>query len=99
MDLDYSTLGKVKFSMVPYIMQIIKDFPEEITRTAAMSAADYLFEVNLRPNKRPLPNGQAIHIHHYVLFSSSQAHRDLQTPIAFLTTCIKEPDKDYWGKL
>ena len=39
MDLDYSTPGKVKFSMFPYIIQIIEDFPEEITGKAATPAA------------------------------------------------------------
>ena len=102
MDLDYSTPGKVKFLMVPYIIQIIKDFPEEIAGKAATPAADYLFEVNSMPNKRLLPEEQAIHLHHYVaklLFISGQAHQDIQTPVAFLATCIKKWDDDDWEKL
>ncbi len=30
---------------------------------------------------------------------STRARRDIQTPVAFLTTRVKEPDEDDWGKL
>ena len=30
---------------------------------------------------------------------SSRAHRDIQTAVAFLTTRVKTPDEDDWGKL
>jgi hypothetical protein len=34
-----------------------------------------------------------------LLFMSSRARRDIQTAVAFLTTRVKRPDKDNWGKL
>ena len=40
--------------------------------------------------------------HHTVaqlLFASARARRDIQTAVAFLTTRVKRPDEDDWGKL
>ena len=40
--------------------------------------------------------------HHTVaqlLFMATRARRDIQTAVAFLTTRVKSPDKDDWGKL
>ena len=34
-----------------------------------------------------------------LLFLSARARRDIQLPVAFLTTRVKEPDEDDWGKL
>ena len=34
-----------------------------------------------------------------LLFLCMRARRDIQTPVAFLATRMKEPDKDDWGKL
>ena len=35
----------IKISMIPYIKNVLKGFPEEIMGTAAIPAADYLFEI------------------------------------------------------
>ena len=45
MTLDYSTPGEVKISMIPYISETLVNFPEEITGSTTMSAADHLFEI------------------------------------------------------
>jgi hypothetical protein len=34
-----------------------------------------------------------------ILFISSRVQRDVQTTVTFLTTRIKKPDEDDWGKL
>lgn len=34
-----------------------------------------------------------------LLFLSSRARRDIQTPVDFLTTRVKNLDEDDWGKL
>ncbi len=34
-----------------------------------------------------------------MLFVSVRARRGIQTAVAFLTTRVKRPDKDDWGKL
>lgn len=84
MDLDFSEEGKVKVTMIPYIKDILEDFPEEVNKTAATPASDNLFKVRDHedPKKRELPEEQAVAFHQ-----------------AFLTTCVKSPDKDDWGKL
>ncbi len=49
-----------------------------------------------------LPEDQALIFHHTVaqlLFLSARTRRDIQTPVAFLTTRVKSPDEDDWGKL
>ena len=45
MDLDYTVPGEVKISMIPYIENILKNFPEEIVGIAATPAGEHLFEV------------------------------------------------------
>ena len=37
--------------------------------------------------------------HRAITFPSQRARRDIQTPVAFLTTRVKKPDEDDWGKL
>jgi hypothetical protein len=34
-----------------------------------------------------------------LLFAASRARRDIQTAVSFLTTPVKAPDEDDWGKL
>ena len=34
-----------------------------------------------------------------MIFLSSRARRDIQTAVSFLTTRVKKPDEDKWGKL
>ena len=49
-----------------------------------------------------LSEEQAIAFHHTIaqlLFASARARRDIQTAVAFLTTRVKKPDEDDWGKL
>jgi hypothetical protein len=49
-----------------------------------------------------LNNKQVLAFHHMVaqlLFMATRARRDIQTAVAFLTTRVKKPDKDNWGKL
>ena len=49
-----------------------------------------------------MPEEQACLFHRYVvqlLFLSTRVRRDTKTAVAFLTTRVKSPDKDDWGKL
>jgi hypothetical protein len=88
--------------MVPYSKEIIDTFPEEIKGTAATPAADHLFKVQDPEEARALPEDQAMAFHRSIaqlLFLSGRARRDIQTPVACLTTRVKGPDEDDWGKL
>ena len=65
------------------------------------SVADHLFQVRPDTNERPLPEEQARAYHHTTaqLLFLSRVQRDIQTTVAFLTTRVKRPDEDDWGKL
>ena len=102
MTLDYSSVGKVKVLMVDYIKQIISEFPEVIDKNKITPAADWLYDVRDVAECTPLPEEQAVAFHRTVaqlLFLCNRSRRDIQTAVAFLTTRVKGPDQDDWGKL
>ena len=73
-----------------------------ITGKAATLEADHLFSVRDADEAKYLPEEKAIAFHHttaQLLFLSSQVRRDIQTAVYFLTTMVKKPEKDDWGKL
>jgi hypothetical protein len=101
MTIDFSSPGSVAFDMIPYIKKIFSDFPEKITGVASTPAADHLFQVRPANETKLLPEEQARGFHHTTaqLLFLSWVCRDIQTTVAFLTTRVKHPDKDDWGKL
>jgi hypothetical protein len=104
MDLDYSEDGVFAVTMIPYIDSIHEDFPEEITSGAPTPHQDHLFKVRDEsdPKYEALDDEMKAAFHHataQLLYLSQRARRDIQTPVAFLTTRVKKPDRDDWGKL
>jgi hypothetical protein len=106
MDLDYSLSGKVCVSMIKYIDKVFADFPEVIKKSSSTPAADHLFSIRDPEETEKLGKWlneeQAQHFHHaaaQLLFLSVRARRDIQTAVSFLTTRVRKPDKDDWGKL
>ena len=103
MDLDYSTAGSVKISMIKYLKNVIDEFPEEITGTAESPAAEHLFKTRtVEEGAKKLPEEQGQAFHHTVaqlLFTGMRARPDTLTVISFLTKRVREPDEDDWGKL
>jgi hypothetical protein len=94
---DFSTKGKVMVTMMEYIKNIIKDFPEEITETKTSPAADNLFTVRDPSLAKLLPEEQTMAFHRataQLLFLSARAWRDIQPATTFLTTRVRLPDKD-----
>ena len=68
---------------------VLDDFPEEITETPETPAASKLF--NFRDdNERELLNKKQDQAFH---------HAVAQSEIAFLTTRVRNPEKDKWKKL
>ncbi len=66
----------------------------------ATLASDYLFKV--REDGRKLNKELAEAFHHtlyQLLFAANRARHDIQTAVSFLTTRVKAPDEDDWGKL
>ena len=58
----------VKVSMVPYVKESIKNYPEEVrVLTAATPAAEHLFQVRNQQEAKSLPEKQAIQFHHNVM--------------------------------
>jgi hypothetical protein len=75
---DFLAKGKVMVTMVEYIKDIIKDFPEEITGTKTSPAADHLFTVRDPSLTKALPEEQAMAFHRataQLLFLSARAAR------------------------
>ena len=66
MDIGYTVPGEVKISMIPYIENILKDFPEKIVGTATTPAGEHLFEVREGINSTKLPESQSITFPHNV---------------------------------
>jgi hypothetical protein len=102
MDLNFATDGIAQVSMIIYTSKILTDFPEPITTSCATPVADHLFTIRKESEAKFLPEAQAQAFYHTVaqlLFLCKQTRRDIQTVVSFLTTRVKCPDKDDWGKL
>jgi hypothetical protein len=106
MDLDFSQDGVVKMSIIKHIQRAFDDFPDEIGKNSSTPASDHLFQVRdpeeTEKMRKWLPEEQAVHFHHTVaqlLFISTRVKKDIQMAVAFLTTRVKKPEEDDWGKL
>ena len=101
-DMEFNEDGTLGVSMIKYLKSVINEFPEIIKERAATPAHDKLFVIRDKKEARPLKEDQALAFHHTVaqlLFVATQARQDIQTAVAFLTTRVKSPDEDDWGKL
>ena len=83
---------------------MIDEFPEPITYSAATPATDYLYTI-LNPNEaKPLDaSRKTAHVHTVAqgIFLSKHAGHDIQNQnaVAFLSTRVRNPDENDWGKL
>ncbi len=87
--------------MIKYTTKVIDNFPETITTTFATPAADHLFTVRNKQEAKFLPKQQAQAFDHTVLqllFLCKGTQYNIQMAISFLTTHVKRPNKDVWGK-
>ena len=88
--------------MIKYLQKITEEFPETLRGAKASPARDNLFEIREEGNRKLMPEEQASHFHRTVTqltFLCMRARPDVQTLVSFLTTRVKEPNKDDWGKL
>ena len=92
--------------MIKYIDKVFADFLEVTKKPSSTPAADHLFSIRDPEETEKLGKWlneeQAQHVHHAVaqlLFLSVRARRDIQTAVSFLTTRVRKPDEDDWGKL
>eukprot|EP00804_Cyclotella_cryptica_P015947 CCRYP_019194-RD/>CCRYP_019194-RD protein AED:0.15 eAED:0.15 QI:0/-1/0/1/-1/1/1/0/395 len=105
-DFDFSEEHVAKLSMIKKIEKVFEDFPEEIGKACSSPASEHLFEVRDAEETerlgKYLPEEMAQHFHHTVaqlLYIATRVRRDIQTAVAFLTTRVKKPDEDDWGKV
>lgn len=103
MTLDYSVRGQVSISMYDYIEEILDAFnkvaPKE-AGTKSSAAPENLFTVNEDCEK--LSHDEAVAFHNIVaktLYATKRARPDTCTSVSFLTTRVREPDKDDWKKM
>jgi hypothetical protein len=102
MDLNFALEGIVQVSMITYTSKVILDFPEKMASSCILPVGNHLFTVCTALEAKFLLEEQAQAFHHTVtqlLFLYKQTCRDIQTAISFLTTCMKRPNEDIWGKL
>jgi hypothetical protein len=101
-DLEFCKNGNLQVSMVKYLEYVIKQFSELIVERAATPVEDRLLDIRDAKEARQLEEKRAIAFHHtmaQLLFMVARASQDIQTAVAFLTTRVKAPDEDNWGKL
>jgi hypothetical protein len=102
MDMKFNKDGMLDASMVTHLKNVISEFPEAITGKVATPAADHLFTIRDDKEAQLLEEERALAFHHTVvqlLFLGTRVRQDIQTAVAFLTTRVKTPNKDDWGKL
>ena len=102
MNLDFEEAGVFRVDMIDYIKKMFDEFPEEIKGSSPTPHADHLFKIRDEEDARYLPEKQAQQFHRttaQLLFLQCRARRDIQVAVAFLTTRVRHPDEDDWGKL
>jgi len=101
-ELDYSTPGEVKIQMRRYVEKMLKEFPyiEQLKKGIKTPAADHIFKVRKDGKKLNKQMKESFYTAVYqALFLSMRSRIDIQLPVAFLCTRVKDPDVDDWAKL
>jgi hypothetical protein len=102
MALDFGTPGQVKVTMLSYMKGIVDNFTKQSgdLKTAITPAAEHLFKIN--DDATTLTEEMGKVFHNFVakcLFATKRARPDIHMRVAFLTTRVREPDKNDWKKL
>jgi len=100
MTIDFSTKGKVVIRMDDYVKNMLADLPDDLQGIATTPAAEHLFKVD--EDAEPLSQEDSDLFHSVtakLLFLCKRARPDIQTPIAFLCTRVRNPDVDDYKKL
>ncbi len=101
-DMDINDNGTLNASMIMYLKNVISKFPEMIMGKLATPASDHLFTIRDKKEAKPLDEEQTLAFHYTVaqlFFVATRVRQAIQTAVAFLTTRVKSPDKDNWGRL
>ena len=75
---------------------------EILTGTSTSPAAEHLYAIIEVNYQKEIDEKQATEFHHAVaqlLFLCQRVQNDIPTVVSFLTTIVRIPDEDDWGKL
>ena len=100
--LDLLVYKKVQLSMIPYLNNILHDFPEHLGTMSVSPDVYHMLKVRPKEEAQTLPEEHAVAFHHVVaqlIFLISISRRDIQTAVAVLTTRVKQLDEGSWSKL
>jgi hypothetical protein len=100
MDLTFGPKKELTITMIPYLQEIIDEFPDDLGKSVSTPAANHLFEV--AKDAVQLSPERAVIFHHTVakvLWAALRARPDLLTALSFLTSRVKSPDEDDYKKL
>ena len=94
--------GMLIISQIKYLHKILEEFLEVLTRLKAFRSGDHLFKIQEEKDREILCEDMEKQFHRIVaqmMFLCKRSRPDVDTLVSFLTTRVKEPDTDYWGKL
>ncbi len=86
--MEFNKDGTLDASMIPYLRNVIAEFPELIKGKAETPTTEHLFMVRDEKEARPLKKERALAFHLTVaqlLFMATRTIRDIQMAVAFLT--------------
>ena len=95
MTIDYSSPGKVIFSMIDYIGNMLDYVPEDVKCESATPAAHHFFDISEDATK--LSQADTYLYHHFVaklLYLSNRARLDIKLAVSFICTRVRGPDID-----
>ena len=98
--LDLSRQGKFVINVEKYLNEIMKDLPDDMSRTATSPAVEHLYKT--RDNAVKLCNDPSELFHRvtaWLLFLCKRAHPNIQTAISIQFTRVKQPDHDDYKTL
>ena len=100
MTIDYSSPGKIIFSVIDYIGKMLDGIPEDIKGESATTAAHNLFYIAEDATKRSQADADIFHqFVAHLLYLSKRAHPDLQLAVSFLCTRVIGTDTDDYKNL
>ena len=95
MTIDYSSSGKVIFSMIEYIGKMLDNIPEYMKGGSATPAAHHLFYIAEYATKISQANADLFrHFLAQLLYLSERARPDIQIAVSFICTIVRGPDTD-----
>ena len=100
MTLDFTKPGVAQITMQPYIENVLKALPDNMSGVSPTPAANHLFDVN--PDLPPLNDKDQEFFHHVVaqlLFRCKRGRPNIQTAVAFLCTRVQHPTTEDYNKL